>query len=266
MKKSFGFIVFLAFTTQFSQAGLDDAYIYSAKFGLSTESVTTNWTTLENSLSWGGQLNGPPKDSEHSLFYYNNRLSMAVLNYELDPLTFETEAAYKRWMITAINLLMEKAKRKYGEPSEDSLNCPVEPPFNICEGSVVWNGELKVFEITVRRQILDIASQNYYGMEAKVGASFIYASSSDYALLRERFPTLIRNLNEARERRSRALLREYLKGYLLQRNMSFEELLNETSAMVSEINRIKRASSLQYLGGVKANYAPEKWVRSFRLQ
>jgi hypothetical protein len=191
---------------------------------------------------------------------------MAVLNYELDPLTFETEAAYKRWMITAVNLLMEKAKQKYGEPAEDSFNCPAEPPFNICEGSVVWSGEQKVFEITVRRQILDIASQNYYGMEAKVGASFIYASSADYALLRKRFPILVQKLNEARERRSRALLREYLKGYLLRRNMSFEELLHETGEMISEINRIKRASSLQYVGGVKANYAPEKWVRSFRLQ
>jgi len=251
-----------------ASANLDDDFVYSAKLGLLTETVTTDWTTQENGLAYGGTLNGVPRDTWQDLFYYNGKLSFVSMGYQLEPLVFETEKAYRRWTIEALTLLVEKAEKKYGPPDFDSLQCPLLEPFEVCEGEVVWKGSKKVFHIRADNITLGAYGETYYGLKRIVRMTYGYGTLRDYDMMAVRLPFLIDQHNDRWLRDIKRRLLEILQPYLKRNRTTLEEYLENNVRFNSHarILEILRKNSINYVGGVKANYDPRRWVRSFRLQ
>ena len=79
----------MAFLTSNANASLNDDFVYSSKLGLTTESVTSSWTKAENGLSFGGHLNGVPRDTWHDLYYLDNKLALVVIGYHPENDKFE---------------------------------------------------------------------------------------------------------------------------------------------------------------------------------
>lgn len=263
-----GFICVLALSLSLrASAGLNDAFIFSSKFGLITESVTRNWQTDDVAgISYGGELNGTPRDSGQVLYYYNGKLSLVLMGYGLYPQTFETEVAYKRWTVQAVNLLREKAEKKYGIPSSDDLNCPVLEPFATCEGSVVWRGEEKVFDIQVSPRDLSKYERAYYGIAEAFQFRYLYAASADYDVMMARLPSLNQTLQERQTRNLRRDLSTRLRYELRNTGLDLDEYLEGLANPFAKIQELQREGSTEFVGGVRANYTPDRWVRSFRLQ
>lgn len=250
---------------QSASAGLGDDFIYSSKFGLLTESVTDSWTSEDTGLTFGGVLNGIPRDSWQDLYFYNGKLSFVRMGYELEPLVFETEQAYRRWVVKALSALIKKAEKRYGTSTDNTINCSSDAN-DICSGYVVWRGSNKVFEIRADEQILAGVLQSYFGIKNEIRFTYSYADASDYDLMAARLPSLITSRNKRSIRRYRNILNQLLKTVLAREKQTLDEYLSEGTSAQSEINAILRDTAIDYVGGVKANYTPERWVRSFRLQ
>ena len=249
-----------------ANAGLDDAFVFSSKFGLTTESVTTKWQTEENGLIYGGQVNGVPSDTWHNLFYYNGRFASVVIGYQFEPLYFETEQAARRWSSDAVRSLIEKANRKYGEPHANTLKCDDELNAVGCSGSVVWRGSKKVFEVRAAEIVLPELSAAHYGFPTMAQMTFSYTATEDYDLFSVRLPSLIDGHNKRLWRRNRQHWNRLWGRHLARTNQSLDDFLLEKAQEQGKINEILRKDSVMYIGGVKANYKPERWARAFMLQ
>ena len=251
-----------------ASANLDDDFVYSSKLGLLTESVATSWTSQENGLSIGGSLRGTPRDTWHTLYHYNGKLSSVSMGYALEPLVFESEKAYRRWTIEALNLLAEKAEGKYGPPDFNSLECPLSEPFNVCEGSIIWRGTNKVFHLRADNITLDSYRETYYGLKRIIRMTFGYGTLRDYDMMTARLPFLIEQTYDRNLRVVRRELLKILEPILKRERVSLEEYLKTSVRFnsLAKIQEILRKTSLTYVGGVKANYEPKRWIRSFRLQ
>lgn len=248
-------------------AGLNDKFIYSSKFGLLTESVTSSWSSENVSgLTFGGALNGVPRDSAQTLYHYNGKLSLVAMRYALEPLTFETEKAYKRWTVQAFHELMERATKKYGSPTSENIQCPLAEPFDTCQGEAVWRGEAKVFVIRVAPYSYNKYVRAYYGFPSAFRLEYIYADSADYDLMIARLPSLLKARDERFNRRIRRVLSDILKTELRKTGYELDEYLSTVDSPFGKIQEILRKTSNTYVGGVKANYTPERWARSFRFQ
>ena len=260
------FLFALALVTSGARASLDDNFLFSSKLGLLTESVTTSWTEQEDGLIYGGQLNGVPRDSWHDLYYLNGRLAKIVIGYEPDPLYFETEKASRKWTYQALQALAERAEKKYGPPENNSLRCLDEAAFTGCGGSVVWRGTNKTFEIRAYEQELSDVTSAYFNFEKMLQVTFSYTATSDFELLSARLPYLVKAHNERVDRRFRRMMLQALGPYLRRTNQSLDDVILNWADTQGKINEILRDDGVQYIGGVKANYKPERWARSFRLQ
>lgn len=256
----------LAVTSVTANASLNDNFIFSSKFGLTVESVTDSWTSLENGLTFGGQLNGVPRDTEHYLFYTNGRLSLVNIFYNSDQLNFETEKASRKWIYKAAEELREKASKKYGSPNVDSAFCKNEVEFTGCEGSIVWKGTNKVFSIRFFEKPYSKYREALYGYGQTSELVVTYSDARDYDLLSKRIPFLVKWYNERSERMNRVYLNSLFKYQLIKKKITLDELLLNHASLIGKVNEIKRKESIQYIGGVKANYDPKKWAKSFRLQ
>jgi hypothetical protein len=246
-------------------AGLDDKFVFSSKFGLLTESVTSSWTAEDSGLVFGGTLNGVPRDSWHDLYFYNGKLALVAMGYEMDPMNFETDIAYRKWIADAVQLLKDAASKRYGPPVSDSINCDENQPIQ-CSGQAVWAGSSKVFEINLNTISLDDWLVQYYGVAKLVQLSFNYGAAEDYQLLRQRLPHLIEKRNARFHRRLKSTLAEGLKWELARLGLTIEQYLKRLLSNRARMNEILRKTSINYVGGVKANYEPKRWVNSFRLQ
>jgi hypothetical protein len=249
-----------------ASASLDDDFIYSSKFGLSTESVTTSWKAEENGLIFGGKLNGVPRDTWHENYFLNGKLAKVVIGYDYDPLNFESESAARKWSILAAKSIISKANRKYGLASESSFKCQNEVKFTDCGGKVVWRGARKVFEITAFEMPLSDVMAAYTGFDGIIQLTFSYSSAEHYDMLSARLPHLVKQRIIRNGRRTRSLLNSELKYYFRERDMTLDEFIMKSAESRGKINEILRKGSVMYTGGVKANYLPDKWARSFRLQ
>ena len=247
-------------------AGLNDNFVFSSKFGLSTESVTTHWSAEDNGLIHGGQLNGVPRDTWHDLYYLNGQLAMVLLGYQFEPKTFETEKAARKWNIEAVRGVVKSASRKYGDPTKNTLSCEDETSFTGCGGSIVWEGSKKVFVINALEVELPDLSAAHYGFSKVVQMSFSYTATEHFGLLQARIPSLIRHHNERVWRRTRRDLNLRLHDYLTKKNITLDEWLLDRSESQGKIAEIIRGDSVEFIGGVKTNYNPSKWARAFRLQ
>lgn len=256
----------LALTSLCVNAGLDDDFVFSSKFGLSTESVTTRWNAEENGLIYGGQLNGVPRDTWHDLYYLNGQFTMVVIGYQFEPRIFETEKAARKWTIEAVRGLVKSARRKYGDPTENTLSCEDETNFTGCGGSIVWKGSNKVFEINALEVELPSVNTALLGFSKVVQMSFSYSASEHFDLLQARLPSLIRYHNERVSRRIRRDLNRDLRHYLIRKKITLDEFLLDFKESREKINEIVRRDSVQFIGGVKTNYTPLKWAKAFRLQ
>lgn len=263
-----GLICILALSLSLKvSAGLNDEFIFSSKFGLLTESVTSNWRTDDVAgISYGGELSGIPRDSGQVLYYYNGKLSLVLMGYGLYPQTFETERAYKRWTVQAVNLLREKAEQKYGIPSRDDLICPITEPFAHCEGSVVWRGDKKVFDIQVSPRNLSKYDQAYYGIAEAFQFRYLYVAVEDYDLMMARLPSLNQTREERQTRNMRRNLSTILRYELRNSGLDLDDYLDNLANPFAKIQELQREGSNEFVGGVRANYTPDRWVRSFRLQ
>lgn len=248
-------------------AGLGDKFVYSSKFGLLTESVTTSWSSENVSgLTFGGRLNGIPRDSAQTLYHYNGKLSLVAMEYALEPLTFETEKAYKRWTVRALHQVIERATKKYGSPTSENIQCPLVEPFDLCQGEIAWRGDAKVFAIRVAPHSFGKYAKAYYGLDSAFRLEYLYADAADYDLMSSRLPFLLKARDDRSNRSLRRLLVELLKPELRKTGYDLDEYLSKVDSPVSRIQEILRKTSNTYVGGVKANYTPERWARSFRFQ
>ena len=265
----FGFAPLFLASVLFSlaaDADLNDDFVFSSKFGLSTESVTTSWQSTEDGLIFGGQLNGVPRDTWHENFFLNGRLSKVIIGYHFNPLNFETELAARRWAIAAARSIIEKANSKYGQASEFTFNCTDEADTAGCEGKVVWRGSRKVFEINAIEVDFDDVTAAYVGFDRMIQTTFSYSTAEDYDLLSARLPSLVKQRLVKNARRTRSMLNRELGHYFKKRKMTLDEYIMEAAEANGKMNAILRKGSVEYIGGVKANYHPDKWARSFRLQ
>lgn len=259
-------LIAFALVTTGARASLDDDFLFSSKLGLLTESVTTTWTEQEDGLIYGGQLNGVPRDSWHDLYYLNGRLTKIVIGYAPEPLYFETEKASRKWTYEALQALVARAEKKYGPPKKNTLMCADETAFKSCGGSALWVGARKTFEIRAHEQELSDVTAAYFNFDKMLQVTFSYTSTADFDLLSARLPYLVRAHNDRVDRRFRRKMLEALGPYLRRTNQSLDEVILNWADTQGRINEILRDDGMQYIGGVKANYKPERWARSFRLQ
>jgi hypothetical protein len=96
--------------------------------------------------------------------------------------------------------------------------------------------------------------------------TFSYSSAEHYDMLSARLPHLVKQRIIRNGRRTRSLLNSELKYYFRERDMTLDEFIMKSAESRGKINEILRKGSVMYTGGVKANYLPDKWARSFRLQ
>lgn len=259
------FFVALVSISLETNAGLDDKFIFSSKFGLAVESVTSNWSTLENGLQFGGNLNGVPRDTVHDLIYKDSRLSQVNIFYKSDPLYFETEKASRKWIYTATKSLIDRATKKYGSPLSSLLKCQNAENFTGCEGSSVWRGNGKVFEITLDEKPFNKYREALYGYGKTYALVISYYDADDYKMSRVRTSYLINWHNERSARQFKRYLNATFKYYINQ-GKSLEDVLIGKLKDQGKIKEIIRKESHNYIGGVKSNYDPKKWAKSFRLQ
>lgn len=256
----------LALLSSNVSASLDDDFVYSSKFGLSTESVTTSWQSAEDGLIFGGSLNGIPRDTWHENFFLNGQLAKVLVGYDYDPLNFQTENAARRWAVLAVKSVIKKANKKYGQSSESSFKCQNEVTFTDCGGKVVWKGKRKVFEVSAFEVPLDNVQAAYMGFASIIQLTFSYTSAEHYEMLSARLPYLVNQRILRDARKTRLMLNREMKYYLREKGITLDEFIMEFAASRGKINEIIRKGSVEYIGGVKPNYHPDKWARSFRLQ
>jgi hypothetical protein len=249
-----------------ANAGLNDEFIFSSKFGLTTESVTDTWTSLEDGLMFGGQLNGVPRDTKHDLFYTNGRLSLVNIFYRPDQLNFETEKASRKWIYFAAEELVARASKKYGKPVSSSLECGDSVNYIDCRGSAIWKGEKKVFMVSFFEKPFSKYRKALFGYGKTTELVVTYSDVKDYDLSKKRLPFLVKRYNELSDRLLKARLNSIFRYELTKKNISLEDFILNYTNLVGKINEIKRKESISYIGGVKSNYDPKKWAKSFRLQ
>jgi len=249
-----------------ASASLDDEFVYSSKLGLSTESVTTSWQSAEDGLIFGGRLNGIPRDTWNENFFLNGQLVKVLVGYDYDPLNFETENAARRWAVLAIKSIIDKANKKYGQAEKSTFKCQNELEFIGCGGKVVWKGSRKVFEVSALEVSLDKVQAAYMGFARIIQITFSYTATENYELLSARLPYLVNERVLRDARRTRSMLNREMKYYLREKEISLDEFIMEFAESRGKINEIIRKGSVEYVGGVKANYHPDKWAKSFRLQ
>jgi hypothetical protein len=256
----------LVFLTLNANASLNDDFVFSSKLGLTTESVTTSWTKAENGLSFGGDLNGVPRDTWHDLYYLDNKLALVVIGYHPENDKFETGKASRQWSIDAANNLIKHASRKYGEPEVNTLTCENQQDFFGCKGNVVWKGSRKVFSIKIEEVELPKIRSLELGFSTIIQMTLAYTKAEHFGFLQARLPYLINDRNDRIVRRLTSYYKKYVFSYLRQENMTFEELLNDQQEKLDKILNIKRDSSATFVRGVKPGYEAERWAKSFRLQ
>ena len=247
-------------------AGLDDDFIYSSKFGLLTETVTSSWTTLDSGLAYGGFLNGIPRDSWQELYFLNGKLSLVSMGYLPDPLFFETEAAYHRWLNGAFKALLEKGSQKYGLPQSEDASCESNGQFELCSGTVLWVGDRKFFQISMYQTSPSDIEKSFYGFSVNNHLNFEYGDVQNLGFIQSRAASLRRERMQRFSRTIEGQLRDLLEPILRREGISLEDYLAQLENPYAKIRDIRRKTSVTYEGGVKANYTPDRWVRSFRLQ
>jgi len=256
----------LVFVSCGVSAGLDDDFVFSSKLGLTLESVTTQWSTEENGLTWGGQLNGVPRDTWHDLYYLNGKLGMVVIGYGFEANYFETERASRKWSVQAAETLIERASKKYGEPQINTFDCDDLANYSGCAGSIIWRGSSKVFVINALEIALPKLKSAELGFSKTIQMTFSYASLENYDLLSVRLPYLIRGHNERLGRKQRVYWNRLLSPHLRKNKMTLDEFLLDWMHAQGKINELIRKDSTVFVGGVKPGYEAERWARSFRLQ
>lgn len=256
----------LAFLTLNANASLNDDFVYSSKLGLTTESVTSSWTKAENGLSFGGHLNGVPRDTWHDLYYLDNKLALVVIGYHPENDKFESGKASRQWSIEATNNVVINASRKYGEPEINTLTCEDQQDFSGCSGDIIWKGSKKVFSIKVEEVELSKIRSVELGFSTIIQMTFAYTKTEHFGLLQARLPSLINDRNDRMSRRLVSHYKNLLSRYLRSENMTFDEMLNDHQEMLNRIRDIKRDSSATFVRGVKPGYEAERWAKSFRLQ
>ncbi len=256
----------LVFLTLNANASLNDDFVFSSKLGLTTESVTSSWTKAENGLSFGGKLNGVPRDTWHNLYYLDNKLALVVIGYHPENDKFESGKASRQWSIEATNNVVINASRKYGDPEINTLTCEDQQDFSGCSGDIIWKGSKKVFSIKVEEVELPKIRSIELGFSTIIQMTFSYTKAEHYGLLQARLPSLINDRNDRVSRRLISYYKSRLSQYLRNENMTFEEMLNDRQEMLLRIRDIKRDSSATFVRGVKPGYEAERWAKSFRLQ
>lgn len=237
-------------------AGLNDEFIFSSKLGLSKDSVTSRYTSFDE-FGFGGQLNGLPRDTNHTLFYVKDNLHSVFVGHDYKPDFFNSELEMRKWAFSVVTLMIEKATKKYGQPVKNSIICTDIESYDNCSGIAKWLGNKKNFIIKISEVPLSNNLSKVYNASSRLHVNYAYLSSEDYELVSLRLDSFVK---KAWDRYMN--ITEKSLGISGLSDIKLEEFLTANAKMVE----ILRKDNLNYINGVKNNYTPEKFVRSFRLQ